>query len=252
MVSQKQPSCCTTPAAMLDRPHVSPPATEAELLLRADALAGRPMRELASFAGTEPPLTLLRAKGWVGQLIEVLLGATAASRAEPDFPQLGVELKTLPVDERGRPVESTFVCTIELPEMDRAEWETSRLRKKLARVLWVPVEGTRAIPVGDRRLGTPFLWSPDQEESRALREDWEELSSLVGRGRTSELTAHRGVVLQVRPKGARGSSRRRVLDEDGGLYDEQPKGFYLRSTFTAEILARRLIVPSASVHGPVD
>jgi len=228
---------------VLGSPNNVAPLDEAELLERAAGLAGRNLGELGAATGREVPPDLRRAKGWVGQLMESLLGATAASRAEPDFPQLGIELKTLPVDVRGKPLESTFVCTIELPEMSRAEWATSRLQKKLARVLWVPVEGTRSLAVAQRRVGTPFLWQPDVDEARLLRQDWEELSSLIARGRTSELTAHLGQVLQVRPKAARGASRRRTLDEEGALYHEQPKGFYLRATFTAALLARRLILP---------
>lgn len=206
-------------------------------------MAGSSLAELALTQGVEVPLDLRRAKGWVGQLFELVLGARAGSRAEPDFPEWGIELKSLPVDERGRPLESTFVCTIELPEMSQAEFQTSRLKKKLSRVLWVPVQGTRSLPVADRRVGTPFLWSPNEEEEAALSRDWEELSSLVGRGRTSEITAHLGAVLQMRPKAARGSSRRRTLDEEGSLYDEQPKGFYLRASFTAGILERRFVLP---------
>jgi DNA mismatch repair protein MutH len=61
---------------------------------------------------------------------------------------------------------------------------------------------------------------------------------LIARGRTEEITGHLGKVLQVRPKAARGSSRRRTHDEEGALYDEQPKGFYLRTLFTGAILRR--------------
>ncbi len=148
-------------------------------------------------------------------------------------------MKTLPVDFSGKPLESTFVCTIELSQIADCEWEQSRLWHKLSHVLWVPVEGTREILVKDRRIGTPFLWIPSDEERELIRRDWEALALLISRGRTSEITGHLGEVLQVRPKAARGSSKRRTLDEEGGLYDEQPKGFYLRPRFTRAILAQR-------------
>lgn len=175
--------------------------------------------------------------------METALGASAASRAEPDFPELGVELKTLPVDHHGRPLESTFVCTIELAQIASSEWEASRLWHKLGHVLWVVVEGTRAVPVAERRIGTPFFWIPSEEERELIRRDWEQLTLLIAQGRTAEITGHLGEVLQVRPKAARGSSRRRTLDEDGALYDEQPKGFYLRASFTGAILARHFRLP---------
>src|SRR5688500_18797590 len=89
----------------------SAPATESELMARARALSGMSLAELARQFGIAVPEAQLRAKGWVGQLLERALGATAGSRAKPDFEALGIELKTLPVDGRGQPKESTFVCT---------------------------------------------------------------------------------------------------------------------------------------------
>lgn len=221
-----------------------PPASEAELRRRADALAGVSLGEVARVLGVEVPADLRRHKGWVGQLIERALGADAKSRAEPDFRALGIELKTLPVDDFGRPVESTFVCTIELREIGDGEWERSRVREKLARVLWVPVQGRRDVPVAERRIGSPLLWALEGEDEAALRADWEELSGLIGRGETEIITGHLGRYLQVRPKAASSRSRRRALDADGVPYAELPRGFYLRTQFTARLLARHYALPT--------
>ena len=219
------------------------PANLRELEARAARLAGLRLGDLAEECRVPVPPDLKRAKGWVGGLMETALGASAASRAEPDFPELGVELKSLPVDAHGKPVESTFVCTIELAHIAHSEWEESRLWHKLGHVLWIVVEGTRSIPVYERRVGTPFFWIPSEDERALIRRDWEKLTLLIAQGRTSEITGHLGEVLQVRPKAARGSSRRRTFDEDGALYDEQPKGFYLRASFTGAILAREFRLP---------
>lgn len=224
------------------------PSDLPSLAARAEQLAGLSLAELAKDAGIAVPPDLKRAKGWVGTLVELALGASAASRAEPDFPELGVELKTLPVDSRGNVLESTFVCTIELAHIADSEWEESRLWSKLRHVLWIPVEGVREIPVADRRLGSPLFWKPGPEEEALLRADWEHLGLLIAQGRTSEITGHLGEVLQVRPKAARGASRRHAVDEEGALYDEQPKGFYLRPSFTREIIRHNFAV--ASEQGP--
>ena len=123
-------------AALVQPPR---PRSETELVIRARALAGRTIGEVAAELGLPCPLDLRRAKGFVGGLIERVLGADAGPRALPDFSALGVELKTLPVDAQGRPVESTFVCTIPLTEVANLEWEDSPVLRKLRRVLWVPV-----------------------------------------------------------------------------------------------------------------
>lgn len=221
---------------------VAPPRSLDELRRRAEGLAGLNLGQIASRCGLEAPVDLRRNKGWVGTLLERVLGANAGSRAEPDFVELGIELKSLPVDGNGRPLESTFVCSIELAHIADCEWEASRLLKKLRHVLWIPVEGVRTLPVAARRVGSPLFWQPNAEESAQLKQDWQQLSLLIAQGKTGEISAHLGEVLQVRPKAAKGSSRRRTTDEDGALYDEQPKGFYLRAAFTKAIVARSLRV----------
>ena len=213
------------------------------MLQRARALSGVSLGELARRAGTEAPADLRRAKGFTGQLVEQVLGASAASRAEPDFPVLGVELKTIPVNRRGRPAESTFVSTVDLAEIGRVEWAGCRVRAKLARVLWVPVEGERDLPVPVRRLGEPLLWSPDSVEEAQLRADWEELAGDIGRGGIESLSARRGRVLQVRPKAANARSRRQGTDEEGLPFATLPRGFYLRASFTAEVLRKNYALP---------
>ena len=71
----------------------TPPQNETILIRRAISLSGKTLGEIAAQHGRRCPPDLKRHKGWVGQLIEWVLGASAGSRAEPDFPQLGIELK---------------------------------------------------------------------------------------------------------------------------------------------------------------
>lgn len=224
---------------------VAPPVDEAELLDRANALAGLTLTELALQVGRGLPQEPRRAKGWIGQLVEQVLGADGASRAVPDFAVLGVELKTVPVDRRGRCQESTFVCTIPLAEMGQVEWELSRVRRKLARVLWIPVESEPGLAFGVRTLGHPLLWTPSAQEEGDLRFDWEELAGLIGRGEVERITGHLGKCLQVRPKAASSRSRCLGADRDGVRELTLPRGFYLRARFTQAILQRHFLIPDA-------
>jgi DNA mismatch repair protein MutH len=216
------------------------PRSEAELLARAEALGGRAFGDVASALGMVVPADLRHHKGWVGHLVERALGASAASRDEPDFVGIGVELKTLPVDAHGHALESTFVCTVPLRELGETTWAESRVRRKLARVLWTPVEGTRDKPLAERRIGAAFLWSPTEEQERALRFDWEELAGVIGRGDIESLTGHLGKHLQVRPKAAHGRVRERSIDAEGSMIETLPRGFYLRPRFTESLLREAL------------
>lgn len=213
------------------------PDTEAELFARASALAGMPLFEAAALAGQTVPPHLKGHKGWVGCLLEALLGATAGSTDQPDFEAIGVELKTIPLRSDGQPLETTFVCSIDLLSVADVEWRDSRVYRKLRRVLWFPVHAERHIPIGERRLGSPFLWSPTPEQEASLRWDWEELAGMIGRGNIDEVTGHFGNCLQVRPKAAHSRVRRRGLDADGCSISVLPRGFYLRPSFTARIIS---------------
>ncbi|MEM6957889.1 MAG: DNA mismatch repair endonuclease MutH [Myxococcota bacterium] len=215
-----------------------PPRSEAELLARARTLAGRTLAEVAPRVQMTLPETLRRQKGFVGQMVERALGASAGSRSEPDFVELGIELKTLPIDERGKPKESTFVASLVLSSLEEIDFEDSLVAKKLSRVLWVPVEATGALT--ERRIGGAILWQPSPEERAVLREDYERIADLVVEGQHDAITGHLGAYLQVRPKAADGSQKREVIDGEGRIAWSGPRGFYLRPTFTARVLAGRI------------
>ena len=214
------------------------PADIEALSRRARRLAGRTVAQIAHELGREVAADLRSHKGWLGELIEGALGATGGSRPEVDFPELGVELKTLPIDRQGRPRESTWVCAAPLDGFVGERWESSRVRHKLARVLWVPVLTERGVPLSERRLGTPLLWTMDAESEDTLRADYEELSELIRLGQLEEIDATLGTWLQLRPKAAHSRVTKVTLDAEGQWVDANPKGFYLRTAFTRRLLER--------------
>jgi DNA mismatch repair protein MutH len=215
----------------------SPPQTLDELLFRARTIAGQRLSDLAQQQGHTLPADLRQAKGWTGQLLELVLGADAASLAEPDFRALGVELKTLPVLANGQPKESTYVCTVPLQSEGGSSWQQSWVRRKLQCVLWLPVEADPAIPLPQRRVGSALLWQPSARQQTILQQDWEEHMDLILLGRIDEISAHQGTYLQVRPKAADHTALRTTTDSEGNSVKTLPRGFYLRTQFTAEILA---------------
>ncbi|GAA5217045.1 DNA mismatch repair endonuclease MutH [Corallincola platygyrae] len=217
----------------------TPPTNLKQLAQRANDLAGWTLADIASDYGIQMPENLKREKGWVGQLLEYALGADAQSRPEPDFTQLGVEMKTIPIDQSGAPLETTYICVAPRTGQAGVDWHRSLVYKKLAHVLWVPIEGERKIPLAERRVGTPLLWQPSQEEEAMLRADWEELMELLTFGQP--ITARHGEYLQLRPKAADGSVKTKAFDINGKPIQAQPKGFYLKKSFTQLILNRAFI-----------
>ena len=207
-----------------------------ELLTRARAIAGLTFGELADELHIPVPPDLKRDKGWVGMLLETALGATAGSKAEQDFAHLGVELKTLPINEQGFPLETTFVSLAPLVQNSGVQWETSHVRHKLSCVLWIPIEGSRHIPLRERHIGAPILWQPSEEQDRQLKQDWEELMEYITLGRLDQITARIGEVMQLRPKGANSKAITKGIGKNGEVVETLPLGFYLRKEFTAGIL----------------
>ena len=212
------------------------PETLEQLLFQAQSIAGLTFGELADELHIPVPPDLKRDKGWVGMLLERALGATAGSKAEQDFSHLGVELKTLPINAEGYPLETTFVSLAPLVQNSGVKWENSHVRHKLSCVLWMPIEGSRHIPLRERHIGAPILWKPTAEQERQLKQDWEELMDLIVLGKLDQITARIGEVMQLRPKGANSRSITKGIGRNGEVIETLPLGFYLRKAFTAGIL----------------
>lgn len=216
-------------------PH--PPLNEQQLLGWAQQLAGHSLGELAELANVQMPVNFKREKGFSGQLIERYLGAEAGSKPQQDFASLGIELKTIPINAQGMPLETTYVCFAHLTDIASQQWASSNVRNKLSRVLWVPIEGERSLPVQQRRIATPMLWSLSGQQEQVLQQDWEELMEMIALGKVAQITARHGQALHLRPKAADGKALTQAVGKDGQRIHTRPRGFYLRTTFTGQILS---------------
>ncbi|MFT4926432.1 MAG: DNA mismatch repair protein MutH [Phenylobacterium sp.] len=215
-----------------------PPKTEQCLIERSLSIAGLTLSELAERHQLVMPENLKREKGWSGQLIEYVLGADAGSKPVPDFTQLHIELKTLPISSTGTPLETTFVCVAPLTGITGQNWQNSHLRNKIRKVLWVPILAERKIALADRVVGTPFIWQLEGQQEQDLKQDWEELMDLIVLGDVNSITAKTGEYLQLRPKAAHAGVRTHAFDQQGKPTMSPPKGFYLKKNFTKRILAQ--------------
>lgn len=218
---------------------ILPPADVAELMDRAQQLAGLTLGELAGKLQLALPRDLKRDKGLIGQMLEQALGASSGSKAEPDFPHLGIELKTLPIDSTGKPLESTYVCVAPLTDLSLQRWQDSWVCRKLQQVLWVPIWAERSLPLAERVIGSAFLWQPDPQQQQLLQQDWEELMELIVLGGIDQIRGAHGKVLQLRPKAANAKALTAAVGSDGQPIQTLPRGFYLKANFTADLLQRQ-------------
>lgn len=214
---------------------IVPPDSIKALMTRVDGLAGLTLSQCAEKRGLTVPSSQEKHKGWIGSLMEKVLGADESTLPIPDFSHLGIELKTLPIGLHGKPSESTFVSSISLKGIQNETWDTSVVKRKLSHVLWIPIEDDPALSLSYRRIGQGFLWQPSKSESEILKTDWCELSELIVFGQYESITARLGKGLQIRPKAGTGKVLRTAYDAMGELTQTLPRGFYLRSSFTTRL-----------------
>ncbi len=223
---------------MFDAIRSPSPSSEQELISNAHALAGLTLEQIAQSNGVEFPQDVRSEKGFTGQFIEALLGASAGSAALPDFPDLGIELKTIPIDLNGKPLESTYVSVVPMRSDLELNWQQSVVRAKLNKVLWMPIVGAKGSSYRSRIIGTGLLWQPNEHEQAILQQDWEDTMEKVSLGQFGQLNARFGEALQVRPKAANSRVTTDVFDGEGNQAKTLPRGFYLRPNFTQSILQR--------------
>lgn len=212
------------------------------LLKQAQSLSGKSFSQVAQLCQLAIPSrhSRINQKGWLGQTLELYLGATAGSQPLPDFIELGIELKTIPILPNGTPKESTYICTAPVPIQD-ASWAHSHVFSKLRKVLWFPYFYDKKRAFEDQLLATPLLWSPNASQARKLQQDWEELVELINLGKIEGLSAHIGECLQIRPKASHSNVQIPIINHEGEHCSTTPKGFYLRKTFTQEMIASHYI-----------
>ncbi|NQY42699.1 MAG: DNA mismatch repair endonuclease MutH [Legionellales bacterium] len=214
---------------------VIPPDSISSLENKCNIIAGKTIGQLAKEHSSLVPKDLKHYKGWVGQLLEDVLGAYSGSKPVPDFEHLGIELKTIPISNKLKPLESTYICTINMQNIERESWDNSLVKKKISHILWVPIISTFE-NISERIIAAPIFWKPSITELATIERDWHELMEYFSLGNIEEIHGRLGTFLQVRPKASNSKSRRKAINHVGEMYDTLPRGFYFRASFTETIL----------------
>ncbi len=211
-----------------------------ELILRLNTIVGKSIETLAKNYSLTVPVSPLHGKGFVGELMEICLGATAKNKSIPDFPDLDLELKTLPVDSSLKPLESTFITYAPLDNIRFLTFERSSLYAKLKRMLFVVILATRELNYAERKVLGYFFYTPEPQDLSQIKGDYEEIYEQITTGNIEQISAKYGTIVQLRPKCSNGRDLTRCIGPDGKNILTRPRGFYLRRTFTAELIERYL------------
>lgn len=219
--------------------YLPPPNNQRELIARLDAILGRKLDELSLLAQVPLPSNL-SGKGFVGQICEVYLGAHAGNLPLPDFIDLNIELKTLPINNKWMPEESTYLCMVDLNPQRFISFEQSTLYHKLKHILFVLVLSPKDTLIKDKRIVGYFFYTPSNSELEAFKADYNEFNELIMNGKVNDINGSLGNLLQMRPKASSGKSILSTHDADNNLIYTRPKGYYLRRFFTTKLCQRFL------------
>lgn len=214
------------------------PQSVATLQERLEHILGRSIAELSALALLEPPRQSSGAKGYVGQLIELFLGAHSHNRPDPDFIDLGIELKTMPVGFDLMPQESTFVCSATINPRFMVPFTQSALYHKLKHVLFVLILAPKSVKLtlGERRVLGYFFFQLQEPYFKTIETDYNEFQEMIFAGHAREIDGSMGTLVQLRPKATHANEVICITDSEGNRTYTKPRGYYLRTSFTRELV----------------
>ncbi|QJC28370.1 MutH/Sau3AI family endonuclease [Enterobacteriaceae endosymbiont of Plateumaris braccata] len=203
------------------------------LFLRATLMTGYCLSNIAEWLNLHIPINLNKDKGWIGKLIELyLLGSQQKNIFNQDIPQIGIEIKTIPINEKGNTINNTFICSLPLKNKNFIIWEKSKLYNKLSKILWIPIiTKNENVPFEMRVIGNPILWKPSKENYKNLYKDWLELMKLLVSGKIEYMNYYNGTILLVKTKSNK-NKLIKTINENNEIILTTPRAFYLKKKFT--------------------
>ncbi len=172
-------------------------------------------------------------KGASGLIVENLLGIKNNNRDEADLPQIGCEIKILPLQKNRdgsiKAKEPTAIQMINYCEVAQETWETAKIRNKISLTFWVVYlakeNGVRKRQ-DDYVIVDYFLDHPSDVQNGVFKTDWEEIQSYIKRGDADSLSCSMGVYLEPKTKGASSQDKTNAPDGKGGLMRVRRRAFY--------------------------
>ena len=170
------------------------------LINQAEFLKGKTIRDL--LAGKD----LDKGKGAIGNIIEREgFGIANNNDAQPDFKELGIELKVLPLKKTAKGSfsvkERTKVCSISYMNLINEKWTGSHARKKLDKILFIFYYYDKDNHFNSKILDH-LLFSLEANDEPLIQSDWERTKGLVVQGKAHELSESQNVVLAASRSGA--------------------------------------------------
>ncbi|MBR5521904.1 MAG: hypothetical protein IKV82_00350 [Akkermansia sp.] len=178
-------------------------------------------------------------KGASGLIVEKLLGIENNNRDGADIPEIGCEIKILPLQQNKngeiKAKEPTAIQMINYVEVAQETWETTKLRGKIALTFWVVYlakKDGKALNQNDYVIVDYFMDHPDDVQNGVFKKDWEEIQNYIKSGRADELSCSMGVYLEPKTKGKNNQDKTDAPDGKGGTIKARRRAFYYKKNYT--------------------
>jgi DNA mismatch repair endonuclease MutH len=176
-----------------------------KLLEKAKECIGIPFKEIEK----NPIYSNSKNKGGIGNMIqECWFGRPANSLPEPDFDEIGVELKVTPFfynkGKRATAKERLVLNIINYMEEYKTSFETSHFWLKNKALLLMHYEYIKNVSKDDFKIISAILFEYPKEDLIIIKQDWEKIIQKIKDGKAHELSEGDTLYLGACRKGAGG------------------------------------------------
>ena len=178
-------------------------------------------------------------KGASGLIVENLLGLNNNNTADADIPEIGCEVKILPIQRNKngdiKVKEPTQIQMINYFEVASENWETAKIRKKITLTFWIVYlakDASKKLDQNEYRIIDYFLDHPNETKVETFREDWEFIQDYILKGWADKLSCSMGTYIEPKTKGKNNQDKTDAPDGKGGKTRARRRAFYYKKNYT--------------------
>lgn len=208
------------------------PSDKDSIVRYAERLEGHSLREMTQ-PNTEIEAPKSGNKGSLGQAVEYYyFQYEPNSNQEPDFPEVGMELKTTPIKRNKNKTisakERLVITMINYCDVVEEEWETSTCREKMDNVLLISYLHEPEKNIFDYEIEFVGIQDFPENDLNVIRDDWNTIVDKIRDGRAHELSGGDTHYLEACTKG---SSSAQLQQQPYSDIKAKTRAFALKSSY---------------------
>ncbi|MFN4145025.1 MAG: MutH/Sau3AI family endonuclease [Runella sp.] len=192
-------------------------------------------------------------KGASGLIVENILGVKNNNNSDTDIPEIGCEIKVLPLQKNKngqiKVKEPTQIQMINYFEVAEEKWDTAKLRKKIALSFWVVyLAKENSIPLSqdEYKIIDYFVDHPNDSKMVVFKDDWELIQSFIVKGLSDKLSCSMGKYIEPKTKGVNNKDTTDAPDGRGGTIKARRRAFYYKKFYTNSFIVPNIDLSTIS------